>query len=186
MGTRVDSSKTGEDVYQALIYDKGAYILHSLELLYWSKQYGEKPFKQAMHDMIDTYRNKPATTEDFKAVMERDMPSWLDLDGNHRLDWFFNAYVYGTSIPKYTVTSDFTKVGEETTVHFTLTQSEVPADFKMTVPLYLEMEDKQVTLLGRARITGSSTIEQTVKLGKLPSNAKRLLVNYNFDLLSEL
>ena len=185
MGSRVNSSGTGEDVYQALIYDKGAFILHSLEVMYFSNQNREVRFKEAMHDLVSSYRNQPATTEDFKAVMERHMPADLDLDGNHRLDWFFDAYVYGSAIPKYAVTAEFTPHGEETTVHFKLSQSSVPADFRMLVPLYLQTEDGHVQLLGRAKMIGTTTMEQTIKLGKLPSPAKQLLVNYNFDLLSD-
>jgi hypothetical protein len=55
----------------------------------------------------------------------------------------------------------------------------------MLVPLYLQSEDHHVILLGRARMIGSATVEKTVKLGKLTSAPKQLLVNYNFDLLSE-
>ena len=25
----------------------------------------------------------------------------MDLDGSHRMDWFFNQYVYGTDLPSY-------------------------------------------------------------------------------------
>ena len=185
MGMRVNTSKTGENLYQALIYNKGAFILHSLEMLYWSNQYGDGLFKQAMHDLVSSYRNKPASTEDFKAVMERNMPPWLDVEGNHRLDWFFNAYVYGTVIPKYSVAGEFTKKGEETEVHFKISQSEVPSDFEMLVPLYLQSEDNRVIFLGRAKMIGTTTVEQTVKLGKLSSAPKQLLVNYNFDLLTQ-
>ena len=185
MGMRVNTSRTGENLYQPLIYNKGAFILHSLELLYWSNQYGDVPFKQAMHDLVSSYTNKPATTEDFKAVMERHMPPWMDVDGNRRLDWFFDAYVYGTAIPRYSVTAEFSKNGGETEVHFKLSQSEVPSDFKMLVPLYLQTEDGHVILLGRARMFGTTTIEKTVKLGKMSSEPKQLLVNYNFDLLAE-
>jgi hypothetical protein len=117
--------------------------------------------------------------------MERHMPADLDLDGNHRLDWFFDAYVYGSAIPKYAVTAEFTGHAGETTVHFRLSQSGVPADFRMLVPLYLQTEDGHVQLLGRAKMIGTTTMEQTITLGKLPSPAKQLLVNYNFDLLSD-
>ncbi len=185
MGTRVSTSRSGGNVYQMLIYPKGAYILHSLEMLFWTKKYGEAPFKQAMHDFVSSYQNKAATTEDFKAVMERDMPPWMDIDKNHKLDWFFNAYVYGTEVPKYTMTSTFEKKGEETTVHFTLTQSGVSRDFKMMVPVYIEFADKHAVLLGNATINGSNSIEQTVNLGKLPGEPKRMVANYNFDLLSD-
>ena len=185
MGARVSTSKTGRDVYQMLIYSKGAYILHMLQMFFWSAQYGDAPFKAAMHDFVARFRNKAATTEDFKATMEKNMTKWMDLDGNHRLDWFFNAYVYGTEVPKYTVTSDFTKDGDETTMHIKLTQSGVSEGFKMLVPIYVELEDKRVIQLGRASMAGSTSLEQTVKLGKLSSPPTRALVNYNFDLLAE-
>jgi aminopeptidase N len=185
MGSRVNTSRSGGDVYQLLIYPKGAYILHMLEMLFWSSKYGEAPFKAAMHDFAKSYRNKAATTEDFKAVMERDMPSWIDVDKNHKLDWFFNAYVYGTEVPKYTMTSTFEKKGEETTAHFTLTQSGVSDDFTMLVPLYVEYADKRVVLLGRVTLKGSHSIEQSVNLGKLSNEPKRMVANYNFDLLSD-
>ena len=186
MGTRVSTSKTGGNVYQMLIYSKGAYILHMLRMMYWSPQTGDQAFKVAMHDFVNTYRNKPATTEDFKAAMERNMPRWMDMQGTHRLDWFFDAYVYGTEVPKYTVTSEFTKNGDDTTtMHFKVTQSGVSDDFRMLVPVYVEFEDKRVIELGRASIKGSQTVEQTINLGKLNSAAKRALVNYNFDLLAE-
>jgi hypothetical protein len=185
MGSRVSTSRSGGDVYQMLIYPKGAYILHMLEMLFWTSQYGEAPFKAAMHDFVKSYQNKAATTEDFKAVMERDMPPWMDVEKDHKLDWFFNAYVYGTEVPKYTMTSTFEKKGDETTVHFALTQSGVSNDFTMMVPVYIEFADKRVMLLGHATMNGSRTIEQTINLGKLTSEPKRMVANYNFDLLSD-
>jgi hypothetical protein len=46
-----------------------------------------------------------------------------------------------------------------------------------------------MTLRTAAAITtgmiGTTTVEQTVKLGKLSSAPKQLLVNYDFDLLAE-
>ncbi len=184
MGSRVSSSRSGDRVYQSLIYPKGAYILHMLEMLYWTPQYKEEPFKRAMRDFVNTYRDKAATTEDFKAAMEKNMPPWLDLDKNNRLDWFFNAYVYGTEIPSYAITSQIEKKGEDTTVHFKLTQSGVSEGFTMRVPIYLEYEDNRVVLIGSANMKGSRELEQTVNLGKQTTTPRRMLVNYNYDILS--
>ncbi len=171
-------------MYQSLIYPKGAYILHMLQMLYWTPKYKEEPFKIAMRDFVNTYRDKAATTEDFKASMEKNMPPWLNLEGNNRLDWFFNAYVYGTEIPSYTITSEIEKKGEETTVHFKLIQSGVSEDFTMRVPIYLEFEDKRVVLVGNANMKGSHELEQTINLGKQATAPRRVLVNYNYDILS--
>jgi len=183
MGSRVSSSRSGDGVYQSLIYPKGAYILHMLQMLYWTPKYKDEPFKIAMRDFLNTYRDKAATTEDFKASMEKNMPPWLNLDGNNRLDWFFNAYVYGTEIPSYTITSQIEKKGEETAVHFKLAQSGVSEDFTMRVPIYLEYENNRVVLLGNAKMKGSHEMEQTINLGK-DGAPKRVLVNYNYDILS--
>jgi len=184
MGRRVSSSRAGGNVYQALIYAKGAYIMHMLQTLYWTPKYQEAPFKAAMHDFVTTYRNRPATTEDFKASLEKNLPPWMDIDQNHKLDWFFNAYVYGSEIPSYTITSSFENVGDATTVHFKVTQSGVSEGFTMSVPVSLEFADKQVISLGRATMKGPHDVEQTVNLGKLAKTPTRLLVNHNADLLS--
>jgi hypothetical protein len=61
----------------------------------------------------------------------------------------------------------------------------VSLEDKMLVPLYLQSEDHHVILLGRAMMIGTTTVEPTVKLGKLSSAPKQLLVNYDFDLLAE-
>ena len=185
MGSRVSTSKTGGNVYQMLIYSKGAYILHMLQMMFWSPQSGDQQFKVAMRDFTSRFRNQAATTEDFKAVMEHNMTQQMDIDKNHRLDWFFDAYVYGTEVPKYAVTSEFTKDGDETTMHFKVTQSGVSDDFRMLIPIYVEFEDKRVIQIGRGALKGSSSMEQTLKMGKLISAPKRVLVNYNFDLLAE-
>jgi len=184
MGQRVSSSKAGGNVYQSLIYAKGAFILHSLDRLFWTAKYKDEPFKQAMHDFVNTYRNRSATTEDFKACMEKNMPPWVDIEHNHKLDWFFNAYVYGTELPVYTVTSSFEKKGDDTIVHFKLSQTGVSEDFTMMVPVYIEFENKSVFRLGSGTMKGPHEIEQTVNLGKLPNAPKRIVANYNYDLLS--
>ncbi len=184
MGARLSTSRAGGGVYQSLVYPKGAFILHMLEMLYYTTQYGEGPFKAAMHNFVDAYRNRSATTEDFKAAIERGMPPWMDIEHNHRLDWFFNAYVYGTEVPSYKISATFYDKDGETYTDMTLEQSGVSPAFRMCVPIYIELENKDVVVLTRATITGSKTIQQTMKLGKLTVAPKRVLVNYNYDLLS--
>jgi aminopeptidase N len=186
MGTRVSNSKSGEDVYQMLIYSKGAYVLHMLEMQYLSTQDQEMTFKNAMQQFVKEYSGKAATTEDWKASMERTMPRWMDLRGNGKLDWFFDEYVYGTELPHYTISSDFT-VGADgvTSVHLKLTQSNVSKSFVMRIPLYLQLKNGQVACIANVVIHGSDTVDQTFALGKLPSPAKTMLLNYNADVLSD-
>jgi hypothetical protein len=185
MGARVSNSKAGEDVYQMLIYSKGAYVLHMLEMLYWTPNGGESAFKRSMQQFVTEYSGKAATTEDWKASMERTMPKSLDLRGDGKLDWFFDEYVYGTELPHYTVASEFTVADGVTSVHMKLTQSNVSKNFVMLVPLYLQMQDGNTVRFANVAIHGSDSIERTLILGKLPSPGKAILVNYNADVLSD-
>ena len=185
MGERVSNEKNG-NVYQLLIYSKGAYVLHMLEMMYWSTADQETTFKNAMQQFVKEYAGKAATTEDWKASMEKTMPPWMNLTHDGKLDWFFNEYVYGTELPHYTISSDFT-VGADgvTSVHMKLTQSNVSPSFVMRIPLYLQLKNGQVACIANVVIHGSDTVDQTFAIGKLPSPAKTMLLNYNADVLSD-
>jgi len=186
MGYRVNNAKTGDEVARAVIYAKGAYILHMVQMMYWSKPYKDEPFKHSMQEFVKEYSGKAASTEDFKRSLEKTMPPCVDMEHNGKLDWFFNEYVYGTEIPHYDLTSNFTTDPDGTTsVHFKLTESGVSSNFMMPVPIYLQLNNGVTTRLGDMQIRGDLTVEHTVKLGKLPSPAKKLLLNYNNDVLSD-
>lgn len=184
MGFRLSTQKTGWDIYQNLVYPKGAFILHMIRMMMWSPKDGDDLFRATMHDFLATYRLQAATTEDFKAIVEKHMSPSMNLDGNHKMDWFFNQYVNGTDLPSYHFESQITQNGDATSLHFKLTQSGVPATFKMLVPVYLELADGRVMHLGAIPMVGSMTADQTVQIPKLPSPVKRALINHFYDVLS--
>jgi hypothetical protein len=184
MGRRLSSPKAGYNIYENLVYPKGAYILHMVRMMMWTPKDGDARFKDTMHDFVEAHRLQPATTEDFKAAVERHMSPQMDLDGNHRMDWFFNQYVYGTDLPAYHFEGQATQNGDATSLHIKLIQSGVSDKFKMLVPLYLELTDGKIIRLGAINITGNKTIDQTVQLGKLPAPVKRVSINHYYDVLS--
>ena len=61
----------------------------------------DKAFIAMMHDFVESHRERAATTESFKAIVEKHMTKLMDLGGNRRLDWFFDEWVYGTQVPRY-------------------------------------------------------------------------------------
>jgi aminopeptidase N len=186
MGYRVNSSKTGDDVYRALIYAKGAYILHMIQMMYWTPQYQDEPFKKSMRAFVQQYSGKAASTEDFKHSLEKTLPEWADATGDGKLDWFFNEYVYGTELPHYDLSSNFTTGTDGVTqVHFKIVQSGVSDKFIMIVPIYLQMANGQTIRLGSMNMRGNSNAEHTLKINKLASPGKKLLLNYNADVLSD-
>jgi len=184
MGVRLSTDKTGWNIYQNLVYPKGAYILHMVRMMMWTPHEGDDRFRATMHDFLATYRLQAATTEDFKAIVEKHMSPQMNLDNNHRMDWFFNQYVYGTDLPNYHFESQVTQTGDVSSLHFKLTQSAVPPGFKMRVPIYLELTNGDVLHLGSVTISGDTTVDQTVQLPKLPTPVKRAMINYFYDVLS--
>jgi hypothetical protein len=181
MGYRLSNSKSGFDIGGSLLYPKGGYILHMIRMMMWEPKAGDQRFKVAMRDFVQNYSNRPASTEDFKAVMEKHITPEMDLEGNRRLDWFFNQYVYGTALPTYKLEHTVGKDAAGTVLKFKVTQSKVSDTFKMTVPLYVELGDGRVTRLGMVSLSGNTSVEQTVPLGQLP--VKRAIISYYNDVL---
>ena len=184
MGIRLSSPKAGWNIYGDLVYPKGAYILHMIRMMMWNSNDGDERFKATMHDLVNTYRLQAVTTEDFKAIVEKHMSPQMDLDGNGKMDWFFNQYVYGMDLPVYHFEGDVTENAGVDILHFKLTQSGVSPSFKMLVPIYLEFANGRVLRIGVVHVTGSKTLEQTARIPNIPGNITRVSINYYYDVLS--
>ena len=149
MGRRIGSSETDGRSYQDLIYSKGAYVLQMIRQMLMDPRNPdpEHIFKETMQDYCKIFDNQPASTEDFKAIVEKHMTRGMDLDGNHKMDWFFNQYVYGTGIPQYTLHTNLTATPDgKTSVSGELLRSGVPDNWKDAIPIYAHMGDKNVRL----------------------------------------
>jgi aminopeptidase N len=181
MGLRLITYKTS-NAYQLVVYPKGGYIFHMLRWMMYDPKTGDKQFIEMMKDFVKSHYNQNASTESFKRIVEKHMTPAMDLDGNQRMDWFFNAWVYGTDVPRYRFEYSLTSEPDgKTLLTGVLTQSGVGEDFKMLVPVYIEMDGKFIRL-GQANITGNaSTPEFKVKL---PTKPKRVLINAWHDVLA--
>jgi hypothetical protein len=184
MGYRLSNSRSGFDITRRLIYPKGAYVLHMIRMMMMDRKTGDQRFKETMQDFVKTYSNRAATTEDFKAMLEKHMTPEMDMDGNHRMDWFFNQYVYGTALPSYSLNYSFEDGTDGVVFNLKLAQNNVDEHFKMPVPIYLEMGDGRVFSLGRAGMVGNRTLEQKIPLKGLKEKPKRAIVNYYNDVLA--
>jgi hypothetical protein len=185
MGYRMSNTRTGTNITRNLIYPKGAYILHMVRMMMWDRQGGDQDFKATMQDFVQTYSGRAATTEDFKAILEKHMTPEMAAFGRGKMDWFFDEYVYGTTFPTYKVQYSFDKdATSDVVLSLKLTQSNVNESFRMLVPIYLEMADGATLFLGRARLTGNTTLEQKIPLKGLKETPHRALVNYYDDVLA--
>ena len=185
LGQRLSNTRTGFDIYRRLIYPKGAFVLQMIRMMMWDRKTGDQNFRAMMQDFVKTYTNKAATTEDFKAMVEKHMIADMDMEGNHRMDWFFNEYVYGTALPSYKIDSSFDKdANGEVVFNFKITQTGVDDKFRMLVPIYLELADGNIVNLGHAHMSGNTTVDQKIPLKGLKDVPKRALLNYNYDVLA--
>jgi len=111
----------------------------------------------------------------------------MDIDRNHKMDWFFDEYVYGTEYPSYKFEHSFsTDEKGDVVLNFKLTQSDVNKDFVMLVPIYVEMGNGRLARLGSARMSGSTTIDQHVPLRGLKEKPRRAVIAYYDDVLGNV
>ena len=183
MGHRLATRKSRSS-YRKLIYPKGGFVLHMLRrLMFDPKNGGDRVFLTMMQDFVRTHYNKDASTESFKASVERHMTPAMDLDGNGKMDWFFNQWVYGIEIPSYELNYSLTSVDEgRTRLRGTISQAGVSDGFKMRVPLYVQVQGKLI-LIGSSAIYGNeSTPEFDITLPLIPEN---VVLNAYSDVLAK-
>jgi len=185
MGYRMSNSRSGFNVTRDLIYPKGAYILHMLRMMMYSNQTGDQDFKAMMHDFVQSYTGRAATTEDLKSIVEKHMNRDMQRIGSGKMDWFFNEYVYGTALPTYKTESSFEKNGSgDAVLSVKVTQSGVDGNFRMLVPIYLELADGRMASIGRVLLVGNTSEEGKIPLTGVKDTPRRAMVNYYDDVLA--
>jgi hypothetical protein len=181
MGERLNSFRNA-GAYNAVVYSKGAYVVHMLRYLMWDPKDGDRYFRETMQDFVATYMNRNASTEDFQRMVEKHMRPYMDM-GDHTMNWFFRQWVYGTAIPKYKFDYTLTPQADgKALLKATLTQSEVTPDFAMQVPVYLDF-DGQLVKLANVLMVGNSTNDKLELI--LPKKPKRVLINAYRDVLEQ-
>ncbi|MGH9713220.1 MAG: hypothetical protein ACRD5M_07970 [Candidatus Acidiferrales bacterium] len=161
---------------------KGAYILNMIRMMLWDNERHDADFKKLMHDFVQTYTNRPATTEDFKAVVEQHMIPAMDLAGDGKMDWFFDEYVYGNSFPNEKFRYSFSTAPDGAAVlNFKIEQSGVEPLFRMIIPVYIKRPDGNALRVASVPLTGNTRFESQITLtGPKP---KRAMINYFHDVL---
>ena len=136
--------------YQALIYEKGAWITHMLRMLMLDLNTGKDDrFSAMMRDFHERYAGKSASTADFQRVVEEHV--------GIPMDWFFDQWVKGTAIPTYHVawTSEATPEGRQR-VRLRVTQDGVPSDFQAWVLVSADLGENRFANF-RIKVNGSQT-----------------------------
>lgn len=123
-------------VFQNIIYDKGAYVLHMLRGVL-----GDEVFFDCIYEYAtkEDFEYGWANTEDFQAVCE-------EISGED-LEYFFNQWIYQESYPKYRY--NFINAMGHTEVALQQSQGILgwPEVFTMPVPIFIHFEDGSDTTI---------------------------------------
>jgi hypothetical protein len=90
VGYRAGTRRTPQG-YFIQTYYKGALVLHMLRTILREQSGSDDLFIDILRDFLKTYQDKTASTEDFRAVVEKHATGdWSD---------FFDQWIYGADIP---------------------------------------------------------------------------------------
>ncbi|MGC2326585.1 MAG: M1 family aminopeptidase, partial [Candidatus Sulfotelmatobacter sp.] len=125
--------------FQSLVTDKGAMILHMLRWVL-----GEPKYLKTMRDFASEYAGKSATTDDFRAVAEKNY--------GDQLTWFFSQWLDSTGAPEFKVKYTVYRLGTDKGFRVTGEISQDLDLFRMPVDLRIDTdgktEDKRIEVVG--------------------------------------
>lgn len=156
LGPRLSSSKSA-GAYSTLVYEKGAWIMHMLRYLYSDPDTGsDERFRAFMKDFMTTYQGQLVSTQDFQKTAEKHMTKTLDFEGNRKLDWFFDQWVFDTGIPTYRLEHSVAALKNGSyLLKGKIRQENVSEYFIMPVEVFAHFGPDKVSRLGRVVVSGN-------------------------------
>ncbi len=126
LGSRLGHLQGDSRIMRALVYDKGALVLHMLRNLV-----GDEAFFRGLRRFYRASRFRSVGTVDFKVAMEAET--------GRSLDRFFDRWIYGSTLPK--LTFDYRVEGGDVVLHI----EQVGDVFDLPVTVTLQYADRTST-----------------------------------------
>lgn len=158
LGYRLRFAKT-PDAYTRIVYGKGTWVIHMLRQMLRdpAAKAPDARFEAMLRSVLDEHRFHAVDSNDLQRAAEKHMTPAMDLEGNKKLDWFFDEWVGETGIPRYSVEFQARARAQEFVVSGKLRQDNVPDYFIAPVPLYGAVSGGKPVLLGTVIATGPQT-----------------------------
>jgi aminopeptidase N len=183
MGHRLETRKT-YGAYTALVYNKGALVLRMIHFLMTDPATGDgKPFYDMMKDFVERYRNKIASTDDFRLVANEHFARTpiAKRYGLKNLDWFFQEWVNDIVLPSYSMNYSIQNQPDGTVlVSGDVIQENTPENWFMPLPLVITFSGGR-TAYGTVAALGPKKPFQI----KLPERPEKLELDPQKWVLSE-
>jgi hypothetical protein len=158
LGFRLASSKTPR-AYETVVYGKGTWVIHMLHEMMRdpAAKDPDARFRDLLHSVLTENRFRAFSTEDFERAIEKRMTPAMDLEGTHKIDWFFAQWVRETGIPHYKIEFQVKPRGQQFIVTGKLLQSRVEDEFTAPMPVYAARTIGKPERLGVVVTTGPET-----------------------------
>ena len=181
LGPRLTSSKF-PDAYQQVLYGRGTWLIHMLRMMLRQASGGKDDalFFSALKGLLARSPTHKISTHDLQLAFEQVLPPSLDYEKKKSLEWFFDSWVNGATIPKLAL--DRVKlIHDSGRIRATgiVRQSHGPKDLVTAVPIYaVDAQGRQQFL---AFVFADDT-ETTFKLNA-PAGTKQLVLDPDSTIL---
>jgi peptidase M1-like protein len=139
LGYRLGHIKADGRVFRAIVYNKGAMVLHMLRRLV-----GDQAFFAGLRRFYTTWRYQKAGTDDFRVAMES--------ASSRTLDRFFEGWIYGTAVPRLRFSSTVDPTSRQIVVRFEHRADVLEVPVTVTL-LYADGTSEDVVVAVADRVT---------------------------------
>jgi hypothetical protein len=161
LGYRLGHIKNDSRVFRALVYNKGAAVLHMLR-----RVVGDEAFFEGLRRFYADAKFRKVGTDELKEAFEAASGRPLDL--------FFDKWIYGSTLPKVKVTTR--TEGKELFVHV----EQLGEVFELPVPLVVELQDRSRTTVVVA--VSERVVDRRITL---PAAARDVSINKDEGVLAD-
>jgi hypothetical protein len=167
LGVRLSNSEFPEG-YEMISYGRGTWLLHMLRTMMRDAQPAaarpgslfQEPFIRALMSLRKQYEGRAMTARDMLKAFEAELPRSAWHNGKSSLDWFYEGWINGASVPKLELQK--LKYAEESgrvLITGMIVQKEADKYLITSVPIYTNAKERPV-LLGRVFADGEETTFQ--------------------------
>ena len=138
LGVRLTSSKF-PGAYQPVLYGRGTWLIHMMRCMLRQASGGKDDtlFFSALKALLAESPNHKISTHDLQLAFEKVLPPKLRYEGKPSLDWFFDSWVNGASIPQFTLESiHVSEIGSKVKVRGVVRQAHADSRMVSSVPIY--------------------------------------------------
>ncbi len=138
LGQRLTSSRF-PNAYEPILYGRGTWLIHMLRnmLRQASGRKDDALFYSALKGLLARSPSHKISTGDLQAAFEAVLPASLTYESKRSLDWFFDTWVNGASIPQLALEDvKISSSGSRSKITGSIRQSRCDKDLVTAVPIF--------------------------------------------------